>query len=42
MIPDMINHKKLNPGVTELCIRGRKSNISVVFITQTHFSAKRC
>ena len=34
MIPDMINNKKLNPVVTELFTRGRKLNISVVFITQ--------
>ena len=29
--------KKLNPIVTELFIRGRKLNISLVFITQSHF-----
>ena len=35
MIADMIhNNKKLNPVVTELFIRGRKLNISIVFITQ--------
>ena len=33
MIADMINNKKLNPVVTELLIRGRKLNLSVVFIT---------
>ena len=33
MIADMINNKKLNPIVTELFIRGRKLNISLVFIT---------
>ena len=33
MIADMINNKKLNPVVTELFIRGRKLNISIVFIT---------
>ena len=33
MIADMINNKKLNPIVTELFIRGRKLNISIVFIT---------
>ena len=31
-IADMINNNKLNPIVTELFIRGRKLNISVVFI----------
>ena len=34
MIPDMINNKKLNSIVTELFIRGKKLNISLVFITQ--------
>ena len=34
MIADMINNKKLNKIVTELFIRGRKLNISIVFITQ--------
>ena len=37
MIADMINNKKLNPVVTELFIRGRKLNISSVFITQSSF-----
>ena len=32
MIADMINNKKLNSIVTELFIRGRKLNISLVFI----------
>ena len=32
-IADMINNKKLNSVVTELFIRGRKLNISLVFIT---------
>ena len=31
MIADMISNKKLNPVVTELFIRGRKLNISIVF-----------
>ena len=34
MIADMVNNKKLNPVVTELLIRTRKLNISIVFITQ--------
>ena len=34
---DMINSKKLNPIVTELFIRGRKDNISIVFITKSYF-----
>ena len=33
MIDDITNNKKLNPIVTELLIRGRKLNISVVIIT---------
>ena len=37
MIPDMISNKKLNPIVTELFIRTRKLNISLVFITQSNF-----
>ena len=35
MIADMIHNKKLNSIVTELFIRGRKLNISLVFITQS-------
>ena len=31
MIADMIDNKKLNPIVTELFIRDRKVNISIVF-----------
>ena len=37
MITDMINNKKLNSVVTELFIRGRKLNISLVFITPSYF-----
>ena len=37
MIPDMINNKKLNPIVTELFIRSRKFNISIVFFIQSYF-----
>ena len=37
MIADMINNKKLNPIVTELFIRDRKINISIVFISQSYF-----
>ena len=33
----MINNKKLNSVVTELFIRSRKQNISLVFITQSYF-----
>ena len=38
MIVDMLSNKKLNPIVTELLIRGRKLNISSVFITQSYFA----
>ena len=37
MIADMISNNRLNPIVTELFIRGRKLNISIVFITQSYF-----
>ena len=37
MIADMIFKKKLNSIVTELFIRGRKLDISLVFITQRYF-----
>ena len=36
MIADMINNKKLNPIVTELFVRSRKLNISIVFIMQSY------
>ena len=41
MIADMINNKKLNSVVTELFIRGRKLNISIVFITQSYFKVPK-
>ena len=41
MIADMINNKKLNSVVTELFIRGRESNISLLFITQSYFRAPK-
>ena len=41
VIADMINNKKLNPIVTELFIRGRKRNISIVFITQSCFKVPK-
>ena len=40
MIADMINNN-LNPIVTELFIRGRKLNISIVFITQSYFKVPK-
>ena len=41
MIADMINNKKLNPVATELFNRGRKLNISLVFITQSYFKVPK-
>ena len=42
MIADMINNNKLNPIVTELfIIRGKKLNISIVFITQSYFKVPK-
>ena len=41
MIADMINNKKLNSIVTELFIRGRKLNISLLFITQSYFTVPK-
>ena len=41
MIADMINNKKLNSVVTELFIRGRKLNISLIFITQSYFKVPK-
>ena len=41
MIADMINNNKLNTIVTELFIRGRKLNISIVFIIQSYFKVSK-
>ena len=41
MIADMINNKKLDSIVTELFIRGRKLNVSLVFITQSYFKVPK-
>ena len=41
MIADMIDNKNLNPVVTELFIRGRRLNISIVFITQSYFKVPK-
>ena len=35
---DILSNKKLNPIVTELFLRGRKLNISLVFIMQSYFA----
>ena len=41
MIANMINNKNLNPVVTELFIKGRKLDISIVFITQSYFKVPK-
>ena len=41
MTADMIHNKKLNSIVTELFIRGRNLNISLVFITQSYFKVPK-
>ena len=41
MIADMINNKKLHSIVTELFIRCRKLNISLVFISQSYFKVPK-
>ena len=41
IIAVMIRNKKLNSVVTELFIRGRKLNISLVFITQSYFKVPK-
>ena len=38
MIADMFSNKKVNLVVTELFIRSRKLNISLVFISQSNFA----
>ena len=38
MIADMLSNKKISPKVTESFVRGRKLNISVVFISQSYFA----
>ena len=37
-IADKLSNERLNPVVTELFTRGRKLNISLVFITQSYFA----
>ena len=41
MIADMIHNKKIHSIVSELFIRGRKLNISLVFITQSYFKVPK-
>ena len=37
----MLNNKKRNPIVTELFLRDRKLNFSLVFITQSYFAVPK-
>ena len=41
MIADVIKNKKVNSIVADLFIRGRKLNISLVFITQSYFEVPK-
>ena len=41
MIADILINKKLNPIITELFIRAKKLNISLVFITQSYFAVTK-
>ena len=41
IIADIIHNRKLNSIVTELFIRRRKLNISLVFITQSYFKVPK-
>ena len=38
---DICSNKKLNPKVTDLFIRVRKLNISLVFIAQSYFAVPK-
>ena len=41
MVADMLSNKKLKPIVTEFFIRGRKLNISLVFLSQSYFAVPK-
>ena len=41
MIADMESNKKISPRVTELFLRGRKLNISLVFVSQFYFKVPK-
>ena len=41
MIAHMLSNKKLNPKLIQLFIKGRKLNISFVFITEPHFAVAK-
>ena len=37
----MVSNKRINPVVTAFFIRGRKLNISLVFITKSYFAVPK-
>ena len=41
IIADMLSNENLDPIVTKLSIRGRKSNIYLVFVTQSYFAVPK-
>ena len=41
MIADLLTNRRLNSVVTELFIRGRNLDISLVFITQSYFKVPK-
>ena len=41
MIADMESNKKLSPKLIELFLRGRKLNISFVFMSQSYFKVPK-
>ena len=41
MIADMESNKKLSPIVTELFLRGRKLNVSLVFLSQFYLEVRK-
>ena len=41
MIADIEANNKLSPTVTELFLRGRKLNISLVFVSQSYFKVPK-
>ena len=41
MIADVVSNKRLSPIITELFLRGRKLNISLVFISQSYFKVPK-
>ena len=41
MLAHLVSNKDLSPTVTELSFRGRKLNISLVFVSQSHFEMSK-